>query len=41
MKRAAFYLLSGVIAFQLVIVAGVLVACFRTEQRPLYRRQGQ
>ena len=30
MKRAAFYLLSGVIAFQLVIVAGVLVACFRT-----------
>ena len=30
MKRAAFYLLAGVIAFQLVIVAGVLVACFRT-----------
>ena len=30
MKRAAFYLLSGVIAFQLVIVAGVLAACFRT-----------
>ena len=30
MKRAAFYLLAGVIAFQLVIVAGVLAACFHT-----------
>ena len=30
MKRAAFYLLAGVITFQLVIVAGVLVGCFRT-----------
>lgn len=30
MKRAAFYLLAGVIAFQLMIVAGVLVGCFRS-----------
>ena len=30
MKRAAFYLLAGVITFQLVIVSGVLAACFYT-----------
>ena len=28
MKRYAFYLLAGVIAFQLVIIAGVLAGCF-------------
>ena len=30
MRKAAFYLLAGVIASQLVIVAGVLAACFYT-----------
>ena len=29
MKRAAFGLVVGVISFQLVIVSGVLVGCFR------------
>ena len=30
MKKMAFYLLAGVITFQLVIVASVLAACFYT-----------
>jgi len=30
MRRGAFYLLAGVITFQLVIIAGVLSACFWT-----------
>ena len=30
MKKAAFYLLAGVITFQLVIISGVLAACFWT-----------
>ena len=30
LKKMAFYLLAGVISFQLVIVAGVLAACFYT-----------
>ena len=30
LKKMAFYLLAGVISFQLVIVAGVLAACFHT-----------
>ena len=31
MKRAAFFLVSGVISVQLIIVGGVLVGCFRTQ----------
>tara|TARA_R100001443_G_scaffold43803_1_gene56830 strand:+ start:1738 stop:1917 length:180 start_codon:yes stop_codon:yes gene_type:complete len=30
MKRAAFYLVAGVITVQLLIVSGVLAACFKT-----------
>ena len=30
MRKAAFYLLASVIGFQLVIIAGVLSACFYT-----------
>ena len=30
MKRAAFYLVAGVISFQLLIVGGVLIGCFRS-----------
>jgi len=30
MKRAAFYLVAGVISIQLLIVSGVLFGCFRT-----------
>ena len=30
MKRAAFNLVAGVIAVQLLIVGGVLIGCFRT-----------
>lgn len=30
MKAAAFYLVAGVISVQLLIVAGVLIGCFRT-----------
>ena len=30
MRKAAFYLLASVIGFQLVIIAGVLAACFYT-----------
>ena len=31
MRRPAFYLLAGVISFQLVIVAGVISGCFITK----------
>ena len=31
MKRQAFFLLAGVIAAQMVIVAGVLTGCFITK----------
>ena len=31
MKRAAFNLVAGVIAVQLLIVAGVLIGCFKTQ----------
>ena len=31
MKRAAFFLVSGVISVQLIIVGGVLVGCFKTQ----------
>jgi hypothetical protein len=31
MKRAAFNLVAGVIAVQLLIVGGVLFGCFRTQ----------
>jgi hypothetical protein len=30
MKRAAFYLVAGVISIQLLIVSGVLFGCFRS-----------
>ena len=30
MRKAAFYLLAGVIGSQLLIIAGVLAACFYT-----------
>jgi len=30
MKKAAFYLVAGVISIQLMIVSGVLIGCFRT-----------
>jgi hypothetical protein len=30
MKKAAFYLVASVITIQLLIVSGVLFACFRT-----------
>ena len=33
MRKAAFYLLATVIGSQLLIIAGVLVACFYTESR--------
>ena len=31
MKRAAFYLVAGVIAVQLLIIGGVLIGCFKTQ----------
>ena len=31
MRRPAFYLLAGVISFQLAIVAGVITGCFITK----------
>ena len=31
MKKAAFHLVAGVISIQLLIVAGVLIGCFRTQ----------
>jgi hypothetical protein len=31
MKRAAFYLVAGVIGVQLLIVGGVLYGCFKTQ----------
>ena len=31
MRRPAFYLLAGIISFQLVIVAGVIAGCFVTK----------
>nr|BAR34279.1 hypothetical protein [uncultured Mediterranean phage uvMED] len=33
MRRAAFYLLAAVITFQLIMVAGVLTACFSTKTK--------
>ena len=31
MKRAAFYLVAGVIAVQLLIAGGILIGCFATK----------
>ena len=31
MKRAAFYLVAGVIAVQLLIAGGILIGCFKTQ----------
>ena len=31
MKRAAFNLVAGVIAVQLLIVSGILIGCFKTQ----------